>query len=122
MSPEKENSMSNAYQSLAHSRWHCKDHVGVVPKRRRNALFGHLRQALGPICHELARQKACRLPAGHGMSDQVHLCMEIPPKHAVASGMGYLQGQSAMAMLGSWRPGPPLRGGAFRGPWGCGVD
>ena len=46
--------MSEAYQSLTHSRWNCKYHVVFVPKRRRKALFGHIRQALGPIFPELA--------------------------------------------------------------------
>jgi putative transposase len=98
MSPKKEHSMSNAYQSLAHSRWHCKYHVVFVPKRRHKALFGHLRQALGPIFHELVRQKECRIMEGHLMPDHVHMCLEIPPKHVVASGVGYLKGKSAIAM------------------------
>ena len=90
--------MSNAYQSLAHSRWNCKYHVVFVPKRRRHALFGHIRQALGPIFHELARQKECRIIEGHLMPDHVHMCIEIPPKHAVASVIGYLKGKSAIAI------------------------
>jgi putative transposase len=53
--------MSQTSQSLAHSRWDCKYHVVFVPKRRRKQLFGHIRQALGPIFHELARQKECRI-------------------------------------------------------------
>ena len=43
--------MSEAYQSLTHSRWNCKYHVVFVPKRRRKALFGHIRQALGPVVY-----------------------------------------------------------------------
>src|SRR2546425_12582719 len=65
MSLRKENSMSEAYQSLTHSRWNGKYHVVFVPKRRRKALFGHIRQALGPILPELARQKECRIIEGH---------------------------------------------------------
>jgi putative transposase len=98
MSPHKENSMSQTYQSLAHSRWDCKYHVVFVPKRRRKQLFGHMRQALGPIFHELARQKECRIIDGHLMPDHVHMCIEIPPKHAVASVIGYLKGKSAIAI------------------------
>ena len=90
--------MSNAYQSLAHSRWNCKSHVVCVPKRRRQALFGHIRQALGPIFHELARQKECRIIEGHLRPDHVHMCIEIPPKYAVASVVGYLKGKSAIAI------------------------
>jgi putative transposase len=98
MSPPKENSMSEAYQSLTHSRWHGQYHVVFVPQRRRKALCGHIRQALGPIFHELARQKDCRSIAGHLLPDHVPLCLEIPPKDAVASVVGSRKGQSAIAI------------------------
>jgi putative transposase len=29
---------------------------------------------------------------------EVHICMEIPPKHSVASVMGFLKGKSAIAI------------------------
>ena len=90
--------MSDTYQSLAHARWHCKYHLVFVPKWRRKTMYGRLRKALGSIFHALARQKECRIIAGHLMPDPVHSCMEIPPKHAVASVIGGLQGKSAMAI------------------------
>lgn len=90
--------MSNAYQSLTHSRWDCKYHVVFVPKRRRKALFGHSRQALGSIFHELARQKECQIIEGHLMPDHVHMCIAIPPQYAVASVIGSLKGKSAIAI------------------------
>jgi len=31
------------------------------------------------------------------MPDPVHMCIEIPPKHAVASVIGFLKGKSALA-------------------------
>ena len=43
--------MNEAYQSLSHSRWDCKYHVVLVPKRRRKALFGSIRQKLGGVFH-----------------------------------------------------------------------
>jgi putative transposase len=89
--------MSDTYQSLSHSRWNCKYHVVFVPKRRRKSLYGNIRKALGPIFHELARQKDCRILEGHWMPDHVHICLEIPPKHAVATVIGFLQGKSAIA-------------------------
>ncbi len=67
--------MSQPYQSLSPSRWDCKYHVVFVPKRRRTALFGNIRQHLGAIFHELARQKECRIIEGHldgGSRPQVH--------------------------------------------------
>jgi len=32
------------------------------------------------------------------MPDHVHICIEIPPKYAVASVIGYLKGKSAIAI------------------------
>ena len=90
--------MSDTSQSLAHSRWHGKYPVVFVPQRRRQALFGHMRKALGPIFHALARQKACRILEGHVMPDHVHICIEIPPKYAVASVIGFLKGKSAITI------------------------
>ena len=76
--------MNEVYQSLSHSRWDCKYHVVFVPKRRRKSLFGNIWQRLGGVFHELARQKECRIVQGHLLPDHVHMCIEIPPKHAVA--------------------------------------
>ena len=90
--------MNEAYQSLSHSRWDCKYHVVFVPKRRRKALFGTIRRKLGGVFHELARQKECRIVQGHLLPDHVHMCVEIPPKHAVASIVGFLKGKSAIAI------------------------
>lgn len=89
--------MTNTYQSLSHSRWDCKYQVVFVPKRRRKALYGELRKQLGPIFHQLARQKECQIIEGHLMADHVHMCIAIPPKFAVASLIGFLKGKSARA-------------------------
>ena len=90
--------MSNLYQSLSHSKWDCKYHVVFIPKRRRKVLFLNIRQQLGQIFHELARQKECEIIEGSNMSDHVHLCISIPPKHAVSSIIGFLKGKSAIAI------------------------
>ena len=90
--------MSNLYQSLSHSRWNCKYHLVFVPKYRKKVIFGEIREFLGPIFHELARQKECRIVEGYLMRDHVHMCIEIPPKHAVSSVVGFLKGKSAIAI------------------------
>ena len=90
--------MSELYQSLSHSKWDCKYHVVFVPKRRRKAIFGQARRQLGAIFHALARQKECQIIEGHLMPDHVHMCIAIPPKHPVASVIGFLKGKSAIAM------------------------
>ena len=90
--------MSELYQSLAHSRWNCKYPVVFVPKRRRKKWFGEIRRQLGPIFHELARQKECRMIEGHVMPDHIHMWIEVPPQYAVASVIGFIKGKSAIAI------------------------
>ena len=90
--------MSGTMKSLAHSRWDCKYHVVFIPKYRRKAIYGELRKILGEIFHDLARQKECRISEGHLLPDHVHMCLGIPPKHAVASVRGFLKGKSALAI------------------------
>jgi REP element-mobilizing transposase RayT len=65
-----------------------------VPK----AIFGHIRRELGAIFHALAKQKECQILEGHLMPDHVHMCITIPPKHPVASVIGFLKGKSAIAI------------------------
>jgi len=68
-----------------------------VPKRRRKAIFGSIRRQLGPVFHALAKQKECQIVERHLMPDHVHMCIAIPPKHPVASAMGFLKA-SAIAI------------------------
>ena len=90
--------MNEAYQSMTHSKWDCKYHLVFVPKRRRKVMYGEIRRNLGAIFHELARQKECQIVVGHLQPDHVHMCLEIPPKYAVASIVGFLKGKSAIAI------------------------
>jgi putative transposase len=95
--------MSELYQSLSHSKWDCKYHVVFVPKYRRKVMFGEIRKFLGPVFHELARQKECRIIEGHLMPDHVHMCIEIPPKHAVSSVIGFSKGRVRLRSPASLR-------------------
>src|SRR6266699_1603929 len=46
----------------------------------------------------LAKQKESQILEGHLMPDQVHMCITIPPKHPVASVIGFLKGKSGIAI------------------------
>ena len=94
--------MPNDYASLSHSRWDCKYHIVFIPKYRRKVLWGQIRKYLGQIFHSLARQKECTIVKGHIMPDHVHICMSIPPKHSVASVIGFLKGKSAITIARSF--------------------
>jgi putative transposase len=52
----------------------------------------------GPVFHALAKQKEGQIVEGHLMPDQMHMCLAIPPKHTVASVIGFLKGKSAIAI------------------------
>ena len=84
------------YESLSHTKWECKYHVVFIPKCRRRTLYGQLRQHLGEVFRELARQKQSRVEEGHLMSNHVHMMLAIPPKFAVSQVVGYIKGKSAI--------------------------
>ena len=46
----------------------------------------------------MARQKECHIIERHLKLDHVHVCIAIPPKHPVASVIGFLKGKSAIAV------------------------
>jgi len=85
-------------QSLNHTKWDCKYHVVFIPKDRKKALFGHVRQHLGEVFRRLAEQKDSRIEEGHLMPDHVHMMISIPPKYAVSQVIGYIKGKSAIHM------------------------
>jgi putative transposase len=86
----------DAIESLAHTRWECKYHIVWIPKCRRQVLYGRLRQHLGAVLRELARQKESTVEEGHLLPDHVHMLLSIPPKYAVAQVVGFVKGKSAI--------------------------
>ena len=84
------------FESLSHTKGECKYHVVFIPKCRRKALYGQLREHLGEVFRRLAEQKQCRVEEGHLMPDHVHMLISIPPKYAVSQIMGYMKGKSAI--------------------------
>jgi putative transposase len=86
------------FESLTHSKWDCKYHVVFIPKGRKKELYGKVRAYLGPVFHELAGQKECKIIEGHMVGDHVHMLIRIPPKYAVSSIIGFLKGKSAIAV------------------------
>ena len=86
----------NNSQSLSHSKWDCKYHIVWIPKYRRKTLYRNIRQHLGEVIRELARQRESQVLEGHICSDHVHVYIAIPPKYAVAQVVGYIKGKSAI--------------------------
>ena len=89
--------MSN-YESLCHSKWDCTYHVVFIPKGRKKDLYGKIRKFLGPLFHELAKQRESTIVKGNMVQDHVHVMIRIPPKYSVAEVIGYIKGKSAIAV------------------------
>jgi putative transposase len=81
---------------LSHSKWQCKYHVVLIPKYRKEKLYGAVKRRLGEVFHRLAQQKDCWIGEGHLMPDHVHMLINVPPKLAVSSVVGYIKGKSAI--------------------------
>ena len=86
----------NNVQSLSHTAWECKYHVVWIPKYRKKKLYGKLRQHLGALIKDLAKQKESMVLEGHLMADHVHMLISIPPKYAVSQVIGFIKGKSAI--------------------------
>ena len=86
----------NDVESLSHTKWECKYHIVYIPKYRKKALYGALRQQLGEVLKQLAMQRESRIEEGHLMRDHVHMLISIPPKYSVSQVVGYLKGKSAI--------------------------
>ena len=84
------------YRSLNHWKCACQYHVVFIPKYRKKAIYGELRQYLGEVLRRLARQRESEVEEGHLLVDPVHRMLSIPPKYSVAQVIGYIKGKSAI--------------------------
>lgn len=84
------------WENPSHVTWYCRDHVVIVPKYRRQSMFGVLRRDIGLILNELCRRFGIDWVEGHVMPDHIHMGLGIPPKYSVANTMGKLKGKSAI--------------------------
>ena len=84
----------NDINSLAHSKWNCKYHIVFAPKYRRKVFYGEKAISIGKILRQLCEWKGVKIIEAELCPDHVHMLVEIPPKIAVSSFMGYLKGKS----------------------------
>ena len=96
----------NENESLSHTKWECKYHIVFIPKYRKKALYGVLRQQLGGLLKQLAMQRESRIEEGHLMRDHVHMLVSIPPKYSVSQVVGYMKGKSAIHIAWSFMGKP----------------
>ena len=71
----------------------CRLDSQISQKRQ---LYGQLRQYLGEVFKDLARNRECEVLEGHMLPDHVHMLISIPPKFSVSQVIGYIKGKSAI--------------------------
>ena len=81
----------NDTNSLAHTKWNCKYHIVFAPKYRRKVFFGEKRREIGKILRQLCEWKKVAIVEEEVCPDHIHMLLEIPPKIAVSSFVGYLK-------------------------------
>jgi putative transposase len=84
------------WQSQALVKWECKYHVVILPKYRRETLYGRIRRGVGQILRDLCRQKGIELVEGKAVVDHIHMLLSVPPKYSIAMTLMYLKGKSAI--------------------------
>jgi len=104
-------------ERLSHTKWECKYHVVFIPKYRRRVLYGQLRQHLGEVLRELARQKESRIEEGHLLPDHVHMMISVPPKYAVSQVVwGISRAKARSIWRGYMARGSEISWGSIFGP------
>ena len=84
----------NDNNSLAHTKWNCKYHIVFAPKFRRKVFYGEKKREIGKILRTLCEWKGVKIVEAELCPDHIHMLVEIPPKIAVSSFVGYLKGKS----------------------------
>lgn len=88
----------NDVNSLAHTKWNCKYHNVFAPKYRRKVFFGEKRREIGKILRQLCDWKKVHIVEAEACPDHIHMLVEIPPKVAVLSFVGFLNGKSSLML------------------------
>ena len=88
--------------SLSHTRWNCKYHIVFAPKYRRKVFYETNRLEIGKILRDLCNRKDVNIITAEVCADHIHMFVEIPPKVAISSFMGYLKGKSSIMIYERW--------------------
>ena len=91
---------------LSHVVWDCKYHIVIVPKYRYKFFDREVREAVKDEIKKLCVWMRIEIIEGNVSADHIHMCLAIPPKHAISEVIGTLKGKSAIRMFNKF---PELR-------------
>ena len=84
--------------SLSHTTWECKYHLVFAPKYRRQVIYGQIKADVAEILSMLCKRKGIEIIEAECCKDHIHMLVEIPPKVAVSSFVGFLKGKSSLML------------------------
>lgn len=98
------NDVHSLSQGLSHGvfKMNCKYHIVFAPKYRRKVFYAEKRLEIGEIIRKLCEWYGVNIIEAEVCPDHIHMLVEIPPKHAVSSFMGYLKGKSSIMIYNRW--------------------
>lgn len=70
--------------------------IAFAPKYRRKVFYGQKKREIGKILRQLCDWKQVKIVEAEVCPDHIHMLVEIPPKIAVSSFVGYLKGKSSL--------------------------
>ena len=82
--------------SLQYTIWRCQCHIVFAFEYRPLVIYGPIKKDIGQILRKLCEQKEAEIIEAEVCPDHVHMPVEIPPKVAISSFMGYLKGKSSL--------------------------
>ena len=91
--------MAQKAHGLSHTKWMREYHIVFTPKYRRKVIYNQIRSDIGETLGKLCEYRGIEIIEGHLMPDHAHVPPAIPPKHSVASVMGYLKGKSSLMIF-----------------------
>lgn len=75
--------MKNDYESLSHTKWRCQYHIVLVPKYRRQIIYGKYKAEIGKILRTICERYEEEIIEANACKDHIHMLVSIPPKMAV---------------------------------------
>lgn len=82
--------------SLAHTKWNCKDHIVFAPQYGGQVIYGKIKADIGVKLRKLCEYKQVEILEAEACKDHIHMLVSIPPKCSVLQIMGYLEGKSSL--------------------------
>ena len=91
--------MKNDYESLSHTKWRCQYHIVMVPKYRRQIIYGKYKVEIWKILRTICERYEVEIIEANACKDHIHMLVSIPPKMAVSRFMVILKGKITLMIF-----------------------